>query len=118
MSASTLTLLAIELSTPHGSVAVVADGEVVFECSFESKRSHNAQLFEPLAEALKVAGSALGGVVVGTGPGSYTGVRIGIAAAQGVGLSRSVPVMGMSSLLAATDADEFVVIGDHSKHAA
>jgi tRNA threonylcarbamoyl adenosine modification protein YeaZ len=105
-------VLALELSTVQGSVAVVAGKEVLFEASFEAKRSHNAQVFGPLGEALKVAGDRLRGIVVGTGPGSYTGVRIAIAATQGVALSRQVAVVGMSSLLGCVEEETFGVVGD------
>lgn len=106
-------LLALELSTARGSVAVAAPGgEVLFEAEFGAGRSHNALLFEPLREALAAAGERLGGIVVGTGPGSYTGVRIAIAAAQGVALSRKVPVAGVPSLLGCVDAETYGVVGD------
>jgi len=93
-------ILAIETSTPLGSVAVWRDGAVCFEQSFSSARSHNSQLFEPLREALTTCGDGLSAIVVGTGPASYTGVRIGIAAAQGIALSRGVPGIGLASVLA------------------
>lgn len=93
-------VLAIETSTPLGSVAVLRDGVISFEKSFTSERSHNSQLFAPLREALDVVGGSLRAIVVGTGPASYTGVRIGIAAAQGIALSRNVPVIGLPSVLA------------------
>jgi len=105
-------VLALELSTACGSVAVVDGDTVLFETTFQAKRSHNAQVFGPLKDALQVAGTALSGVVVGVGPGSYTGVRIAIAAAQGIGLSRQVPVVGCNSLVAATDELDFGVVGD------
>ena len=106
-------ILAIETSTPQGSVAVVREGEVIFQKSFSSERSHNSQLFAPLREALAVVGSAgLRAVVVGTGPASYTGVRIGIAAAQGIALSRQVPVFGLASVLGIAEVEEYFVCGD------
>lgn len=111
-------VLAIETSTPRGSVAVVKrDATVVYERSFSSERSHNSQLFEPLREALEQCGSDLRAIVVGTGPASYTGVRIGIAAAQGVAMSRGVPLIGLASVLAPEldalgNSGKFVVCGD------
>ena len=105
-------LLAIELSTPRGNIAVTRDGEVVFEQDFTSHRSHNSMLYAPLAAALEVAGADLEKIVIGTGPGSYTGVRISIAAAHGVALSRGVPVVGWPSITALSDAAEHLVIGD------
>lgn len=108
------TLLSLDLSTAHGSLAVVCGEQVRFECSFQSERSHNACVFTPLQEALAAAGSDLTGVVIGNGPGSYTGVRIAIAAAQGIALSRGVWCAGWSSL-AAPDVERpsnYRVIGD------
>lgn len=108
------TLLALDLSTAHGSIAVVRGNDVLFESTFQSERSHNAQVFAPLREALKAAGSDLSGIVIGNGPGSYTGVRIAIAAAQGIALSRGVWCAGWSSLTAPnTDAPaSYSIIGD------
>jgi tRNA threonylcarbamoyladenosine biosynthesis protein TsaB len=108
------TLLALDLSTAHGSIAVVRGDEVLFQTSFQSERSHNAQVFAPLRDALTAAGNVLTGIVIGNGPGSYTGVRIAIAAAQGVALSRNVWCVGWSSLTA-PDIDaptDYNVIGD------
>ena len=107
-------VLAIETSTTRASLAVVKDGAVVFESAFVSKRSHNSQLFGPLSEALEAAGPELDLVVVGLGPGSYTGVRIAISAAHGVALSRGVPLVGWSSLLAGDGVGEsdYRVVGD------
>jgi tRNA threonylcarbamoyladenosine biosynthesis protein TsaB len=110
-----MTILAIETSNPRGSLAVVRDGVVIFVRTFISERSHNSQLFAPLGEALAVCGAELQGIVAGLGPGSYTGARIGIAAAQGIALSRNIPVFGLPSVLAPDVADlpaEFVVCGD------
>ncbi len=108
------TLLALDLSTAHGSIAVVRGAEVLFRASFQSERSHNAQVFAPLREALAAAGDELKGIVIGNGPGSYTGVRIAIAAAQGIAVSRGVWCLGWSSLTASdVEAPEsFPVIGD------
>ncbi|WP_009964937.1 tRNA (adenosine(37)-N6)-threonylcarbamoyltransferase complex dimerization subunit type 1 TsaB [Verrucomicrobium spinosum] len=102
-------ILALETSTPQGQVALWQEEEVVYAKAFSSQRSHNSQLFAPLEEALELAGDALDLIVVGTGPGSYTGVRIGIAAAQGLGWARGVPVIGLCSLL----APEVEVVPDH-----
>lgn len=90
---------------------VTREGEVLFDQSFESERSHNSQMFAPLKAALAEHGDNLDLLVVGTGPGSYTGARIGIAAIQAVSWSRNVPVIGLPSLLAVTGAD-YVVCGD------
>ena len=107
-------LLALDLSTAHGSIAVVRGDDVLFTAAFQSERSHNAQVFAPLRDALDAAGSELTGIVIGNGPGSYTGVRIAIAAAQGIALSRKVWCVGWSSLTA-PDIDapiDYSIIGD------
>ena len=108
------TVLAIELSTARGQIALIHGEEVLFEETFTSERSHNSRLYQPLGRALDAAADGLDLIVVGTGPGSYTGVRIGIAAAQGVALARSVPVIGWPSVGAPGEIEEnsFYVAGD------
>lgn len=97
-------VLALDLSSPRGVLAVVRDGEVLHEAAFVSERSHNARLFAPLGAALEAVGSGPARLVVGIGPGSYTGVRIAIAAAQAVALARGWPVFGLPSLVTAAAA--------------
>ena len=104
-------VLAIDLSSPRGVIAVVRGETVLHEAVFQSERSHNAQLFAPLAAALEVMGREPAVLVVGTGPGSYTGVRISIAAAQGVALSRSWPLVGWPSI-SVVDLPHYQVLGD------
>lgn len=105
-------VLALDLSTSQGVLAVVRGAEVLLETSFQSERSHNAQVFAPLAQALAVIPEGEKAIlVVGTGPGSYTGVRISIAAAQGVALARGWRVLGWPSI-ASADAASYSVLGD------
>ncbi len=92
------TILAIETSTPRGSIARYEDGRPVEVIEFTSDRSHNSVIFEPLKAALKSGPPDL--VVVGTGPGSYSGIRVGIAAGLGISLAHGVPLVGLSSLTA------------------
>lgn len=108
-------ILAIETSTPDAGLAVfdTARGEVVWQREFTSDRAHNAAIFAPLDEALE--NYAVDAVVVGTGPGSYSGVRVGIAVANGVSLARGVPCFGLPSLAALPaeeGAGDYRVIGD------
>lgn len=105
------TVLALDLSSPHGVISVAREGREVYQASFVAERSHNAQVFAPLGEALEAAGTGPALVVVGTGPGSYTGVRIAIAAAQGVALSRGWPVIGWPSITTGPEATA-QIIGD------
>lgn len=110
------TTIAIETSTPHASVAWLDRSGLLAEESFSSDRSHNSGVFGPLGRAL---GGRLPGEVavllVGTGPGSYSGVRIGLAAAQGVGLVHGCGVAGVPSLLgtaAARAGGRWLAVGD------
>lgn len=107
------TTLVIETSTPSASVALVhADGRIESR-AFRSDRSHNAMLFPPLKELL--AGVEVGLVLVGSGPGSYSGTRVGIAAAQGVAMAMNCPAVAVPSLLAVAAAEDgaaCLAIGD------
>jgi len=105
------TVLALDLSSSRGVIAVLRDDLVIYEAAFTAERSHNAQVFAPLGEALDAIGDETALLVIGTGPGSYTGVRIAIAAAQGIALSRGWPVFGWPSITSAPQAD-YQVIGD------
>lgn len=86
------------------------------EREFCSDRSHNAVLFGPLGEVLsEVPLGEIGLVLVGSGPGSYSGTRVGIAAAQGVALATGCLVVAVPSILAAPSAAEGApcrVVGD------
>ena len=108
--------LVLETSTPHASVALVGPDGAVERRGFCSDRSHNALLFEPLDELLRACGHGdIGLVLVGSGPGSYSGTRVGIAAAQGVAIALGCPAVAVPSVLAVPCADDgasCVAIGD------
>jgi tRNA threonylcarbamoyladenosine biosynthesis protein TsaB len=98
-------VLIIETSTDAASIALVLDGAVVAEKSFISDRRHNALLFQPLAEIFSENGQpTLDGVIVGSGPGSYSGTRVGIAAAQGAALVANCKAIAVPSILATPEA--------------
>jgi tRNA threonylcarbamoyl adenosine modification protein YeaZ len=108
--------LVIETSTPHASIARVdADGYVETR-SFCSDRSHNALLFDPLRELLDgKPRPEIALVLVGSGPGSYSGTRVGIAAAQGVAIAMGCPAVAVPSVLAvlsAANGARCLAIGD------
>lgn len=104
--------LALETSTSHGSVALLADGNVLLDERFSADRSHSATLFNVLANARALA-SSIDVIAVGLGPGSYAGVRIAIAAALGMELSSGAKLVGLPSVAAlATSATEYLAIGD------
>jgi len=112
-----MTILAIETSTPCGSVALLRGKDFLFEETFTADRSHSASLFGALEGALKFA-SPIDQVAVGLGPGSYAGVRIAIAAGIGLQLGMRAALVGVPSV-AALDAGttEYVAIGDARRDA-
>ena len=115
-SISSGAILAIETSVPTASVALWVGGALVYEQDFTSDRNHNSMIFSPLAEALEILdGKKLSVVLVGTGPGSYSGARTGIAAGQGIAITHGCPAVGIGSLAAtpaALESDAAIAIGD------
>lgn len=95
-------LLVLDTGSPLVSVAVGREGRVVAERSVELGRS-SARLLDMMAEVLEEAGlkpADLGGIAVLRGPGSFTGVRIGLATILGMHQALGVPATGLSTLQA------------------
>lgn len=108
-------ILGIETSTREASLAVLdrTTGAIVYETVFVTERAHNAVIFEPVEEILNQFRDRLAGIVVGLGPGSYGGVRVGISVANGLALALGLPVAGRTSLEAWKAAsDSYLVVGD------
>jgi tRNA threonylcarbamoyladenosine biosynthesis protein TsaB len=94
-------ILGIETSTLTGSVALVADGRLLGETTLSVSVQHSERLMPAIEQLLQDAGVGPGDVdlfAVADGPGSFTGLRIGIAAAQGLALAHGRPVAGVSTL--------------------
>ena len=107
----TLTL-AIDTSTSRTIVGIVDGEAVLFEKFHEGATDHGRALSQLVAEALKVSRPPKQ-VVVGMGPGPFTGLRVGISFAHTFGLARNIPVIGVCSLDAiAIDQDEYTVAID------
>jgi tRNA threonylcarbamoyladenosine biosynthesis protein TsaB len=93
--------LILETSTPTGSLVLAGGDRCLAKRDFASDRSHNAMLFGPLAELMALRdGRPLDLVLVGSGPGSYSGTRVGIAAAQGVAIACGCGAVAVPSILA------------------
>jgi tRNA threonylcarbamoyladenosine biosynthesis protein TsaB len=103
--------LALETSTPHGSVAVHDGAALLFSEAFVSERGHSSLLF-PLLQAALARVPRVEQIAVGLGPGSYAGVRIAIATAMGLELTLGVPLVGMPSVAALAGESAYVAIGD------
>jgi tRNA threonylcarbamoyladenosine biosynthesis protein TsaB len=109
-------ILALSTSTPRGSVAVVREGAPAAESGYVDLQGHAERLFHAIDEALARAGATRADVealACDVGPGSFTGVRVGVASAKGIALGLGVPLFGVVSLeamaAAAIDAGE---VGD------
>lgn len=104
----TLTL-AIDTSTSRTIVGIIDGDVVLFEKFHEGGTDHGRALSQLVAEALKVSHPPKQ-VVVGMGPGPFTGLRVGISFAHTFGLARNIPVIGVCSLDAiAIDKSEYTV---------
>ncbi len=89
-------ILAFDTATERATSALVGDGEVLGE-----RVSRASTLLEDVDALLRQAGAHAGdleALAVGTGPGSFTGTRIGLAVARGLGLALGVPAAGVSTL--------------------
>lgn len=94
-------LLALETTTRNGSVALLDDDVVVAERAGDPALSHAERLPADFAAVLAGAGLAPGAIdvfAVATGPGAFTGLRIGLAAVQGLALALDRPAAGVPSL--------------------
>jgi tRNA threonylcarbamoyladenosine biosynthesis protein TsaB len=89
-------ILAFDTATDVATSALVEDGEVLGE-----RTSRAVTLLEDVDALLRQAGARTGdirGLAVGTGPGSFTGLRVGLATARGLAFALGVPVAGVSTL--------------------
>jgi tRNA threonylcarbamoyl adenosine modification protein YeaZ len=89
-------VLAIDTSTSRTSVAIIENGTVVYGGFRDGATAHGPSLPALVQEALAI--SDVDEVVVGMGPGPFTGLRVGIAFAQSFALAREIPVRGVCSL--------------------
>ena len=104
--------LAIDTATSRTIVAIVSEGKVLFENFHEGAIDHGKAITELVVQALKVCPVA-NQVVVGMGPGPFTGLRVGITFAHSFALARQIPVIGVCSLDAiVVDKREYTVAID------
>ena len=102
------TVLAFDTSSRLGSVIVIANGKVLARAFLRSPRRHAARLLPAIRGVLVASGAQLGdlaGIVVGSGPGSFTGVRVAAATAKGLTEGCGVPIWTYSSLAAAAASE-------------
>ena len=105
--------LAIDTSTSRTSVAIIDGNTILFSGFRDGATAHGPSLPALVQEALAV--SNVDEVVVGMGPGPFTGLRVGIAFAQSFALARDMPVRGVCSLdaiAAQVDEKDFIITVD------
>src|ERR1041385_3715907 len=102
-------ILAIETATRAGGVAVARGETVLATIAGEPSISHSTNLLEMIDGTLRKAGAILGDVelfAVASGPGSFTGLRIGLATAKAFGVHLRRNVIGVSTLAAVAHASK------------
>lgn len=100
-------VLALDTTTRAGSVAVIEDGRVIVDAPGDATRSHAERLPAEITDALASAGLATSDIdlfAVACGPGSFTGLRIGIATIQGLAFVHGRRVAAISALRALGEA--------------
>lgn len=107
--------LAIDTSTSRTSVAIIDAGGLLWHGFRDGATSHGTAVPALVQEGLHVQGN-IDQVVVGMGPGPYTGLRVGIAFARAFALARGIGVIGVCSLDAiaalVVEADDFLIATD------
>ena len=108
-----MSILAIDTAASRTSVVIIENGEVVFSQSRDGAMSHGPALPELVQAGIK--NREITKVLVGMGPGPYTGLRVGITFAQTFAWARNIPVRGFCSLdavAAQIDDSDFIVTID------
>ena len=104
-------LLGFDLSTRRGTIAFVNGDNVLCARDWPNDRRNSAPFFAVLNEIIREHGGPEA-IVVGLGPGSYTGTRIAISAAIGLQVTTGAALTGLSSLSGISEETEYAVIGD------
>ncbi len=93
-------ILAIDTATRNASLALYDAGSVRAEFSWDTADHHTVELMPRIVDLLNQIGATMdqvSGVAVSIGPGSFTGVRVGVAAAKGIAIARDLPIVGVHS---------------------
>jgi tRNA threonylcarbamoyladenosine biosynthesis protein TsaB len=94
-------ILAVDTATSSCSVAVAVDGDLLAEITLSRNETHSKHLTGLIRQVIQVAGMTLDeidGFAVTRGPGSFTGLRIGISTVKGLAAASGRPLVGISSL--------------------
>lgn len=96
-----MSILAIDTATLSSSIALLEDGRILAELNVHTGKTHSERLVPQIVELLRCAGVArkdLRGIAVSIGPGSFTGLRIGLGTAKALAYGLGVPILGVNTL--------------------
>lgn len=94
-------ILALDSTAQRGTVALFADTELVATETLNTGNTHGETLLPVIEHLLGITGHCVGDIglfACTTGPGSFTGVRIGVATVKGLSFGRSIPCVGLSTM--------------------
>ncbi len=93
--------LVLDSATENAGLALAQDGIVLAELNWRTRQNHSVELMSNLERLLELASlkvADISAVIVGRGPGSYSGLRVGIASAKGLAVALEIPLVGVSTL--------------------
>ncbi len=94
-------ILNIDTALETASICLAKDGKVIKSSSNKEQKDHAAWLQSAISELMKVSGTGLNelnSVAVSIGPGSYTGLRVGLSSAKGLCYALNIPLIALSTL--------------------
>jgi len=113
-------ILGIETATPTCSIALGSNGKVIASDSIYIDKSHSKILttqIQNLIERSQTKMDQLEAVAISIGPGSYTGLRIGLSVAKGLCFALSIPIIGISTLLSMAYSAHQIIADDEALYA-
>lgn len=93
--------LAIDTSSANASLAISQDEMVLAELTWRCGQNHSVELIpsiDTLMKIIKIEKDSLTGIIVARGPGSFNGLRVGMATAKGLAYALKIPIVGVSTL--------------------
>jgi tRNA threonylcarbamoyladenosine biosynthesis protein TsaB len=97
-------ILGIDTASARFALALAVDGRITRSLERDSAQDHSRLILTAINEITEGRKDRITGIAVVQGPGSYAGLRVGIATAQGLALSMAIPVRGMPTLEASARA--------------
>ena len=93
--------LSIDTSTRYASVGLSQEGKALADYSWVSRQNHSVELLPAVEQLLKTTGTALHDVdciILATGPGGFSALRVGMSTAKGLGVSLGIPLVALNTL--------------------